>query len=182
MIIAAREAGDLKDGTGPPEHSSDGTRISTLADYGISRDLAALSVLFAKVPDEVWVSWHDSEVEPHFETYQGADPDGYALTTNLTRRHLSTGARAIIAAQAARLNGSKAEDVATGVAENPKSGINRISEANLVIDFAPELVPQILADYGGDRHSSSASDVSTLSDYGISRDLAALFIPQRIAR
>jgi|SRR5215472_5352295 len=63
MIVAARQAGDLKDGTGPPEHLSDGTTISTLADLGISRDLAAHAAALAKVPDEVWAEWHADDQE-----------------------------------------------------------------------------------------------------------------------
>lgn len=52
--------------------------------------------------------------EPWFQTYDGDDPDGYALAVNIARRHLTTGARAIIAAKAARLNGQSIREVAAG--------------------------------------------------------------------
>jgi len=80
-------------------------------------------------------------IEPAFETYSGNDPDGYALTVNITRRHLATGARAVIAAQAARLNGMSTRMVGT----DTNLYQSRVAEASLVLDFAPELVPQIVA-------------------------------------
>jgi nicotinamide riboside kinase len=39
-------------------------------------------------------------VEPAFDTYEGDDPDGYALAVNIARRHLSKGQRALVAADA----------------------------------------------------------------------------------
>ena len=38
-----------------------------------------------------------ARVKPQFVTYEGDDPDGYALAVNIARRHLTTGARAILA-------------------------------------------------------------------------------------
>ena len=49
-------------------------------------------------------------VEPRFETYDGEDPGGYALSVNVTRRNLRPGQRYLVAEQARRLaeaNGSK---------------------------------------------------------------------------
>jgi ParB-like chromosome segregation protein Spo0J len=51
-------------------------------------------------------------VEPEFVTYDGPDPDGYALAVNIARRHLTSGARAIIAAKAARLSGKSTRESA----------------------------------------------------------------------
>ena len=44
-----------------------------------------------------------AEVEPTFITYDGYDPDGYALMVNIARRHLSNGQQAIVAAKALRM-------------------------------------------------------------------------------
>src|SRR6266542_2473766 len=44
-------------------------------------------------------------VEPEFVTFDGDDSAGYALKVNLIRRSHTTGARAIITARFARLNG-----------------------------------------------------------------------------
>jgi hypothetical protein len=41
-----------------------------------------------------------AKVEPRFETYEGDDPDGYALGVNITRRDLTKGQIALIAARA----------------------------------------------------------------------------------
>jgi hypothetical protein len=79
-------------------------------------------------------------VEPTFETFDGADPAGYALAVNLARRNLSTGARAIIAARAARLNGQSTRQ-AEGVA-NLQQG--RVSQANVVLDWAPDLADAVV--------------------------------------
>ena len=39
-------------------------------------------------------------VEPAFEVYQGEDPIGWIMSENISGRHLSVGARAMIMAQA----------------------------------------------------------------------------------
>lgn len=80
-------------------------------------------------------------VEPAFTVYEGDDPDGYALTVNIARRHLSAGARAIIAAQAARMSGQSTREAESGA--NLLHG--RINEANQVLDWAPDLVPNVVA-------------------------------------
>ncbi|MGH3936444.1 MAG: ParB/RepB/Spo0J family partition protein [Pseudonocardiaceae bacterium] len=41
-------------------------------------------------------------VEPTFTTYDGTDPDGYALAVNIARRHLSKGQQAMIASRGVR--------------------------------------------------------------------------------
>lgn len=63
------------------------------------------------------------------------------MRANIARRHLSPGARAILVAQAARLNGTKGKDAAA----DSKIGISRLAEANVVLDHAPDLVPALLA-------------------------------------
>lgn len=88
-------------------------------------------------------------VEPEFTTYDGEDPDGYALAVNIARRHLTTGARAIIAAKAARLDGS----TKSGTARELDINKNRLTEAGLVLDWAPDLAPAVVA---GDRALSVA--------------------------
>lgn len=79
-------------------------------------------------------------VEPKAVRYEGDDPSGYALAVNIARRHLSTGARAIVAAQAARLNGATART--TAAVTNLQ--LARIGEAGTVLDWAPDLTDAIL--------------------------------------
>lgn len=81
-------------------------------------------------------------IEPDFETYRGADPGGYALAVNIARRHLTTGARAIIAAKAARLNGATYKSVSD---RETKLTQTRLSEAVLVLDWAPYKADEIIA-------------------------------------
>lgn len=71
-------------------------------------------------------------VDPDFTIYGGDDPDGYALAVNIARRHLTTGARAIIAAKAARLNGRGHHAEA---AKSADLHITRITEATTVLDW-----------------------------------------------
>jgi hypothetical protein len=80
-------------------------------------------------------------VKPEFTTYEGDDPDGYALAVNIARRHLSTGARAMIAAKAARLNGRGHQRAA---AESADLHISRITEASVVLDWAPDLADAVI--------------------------------------
>jgi ParB-like chromosome segregation protein Spo0J len=74
-------------------------------------------------------------IEPTFETYDGEDPGGYALAVNMARRNMRPSQRYIVIEQARRLT------------KTPKSGFersgsldaNRLSEAAVVLDFAPDL-------------------------------------------
>lgn len=80
-------------------------------------------------------------VEPKFETYDGDDPDGYALAVNIARRHLTTGARAIIAAKAAKMIGHGGQKV---VAMDTGISNLRISDASVVLDWAPDQADAVI--------------------------------------
>lgn len=82
-----------------------------------------------------------AEVEPTYETYRGDDPDGYALANNVHRRHLSTGARAVIIEQARRMNG-QTKRAASEIADLLHH--QRLTEAAQVIDYAPDLAAQVV--------------------------------------
>lgn len=83
-----------------------------------------------------------AHVEPAFVTYDGNDPDGYALAVNIARRNLTKGQTAMVAAKALNLNahGAKAEAGRT-------MGINRaqIASAQTILDFAPDLVDSVIS-------------------------------------
>lgn len=76
-------------------------------------------------------------LEPTFTTYAGGDPDGYALAVNIARRHLRPSQRYMLIEKARRLTGL------------PKSvtevNINRLSEAAVVLDYAPDLAEAVMA-------------------------------------
>ncbi|MPZ66195.1 MAG: plasmid replication/partition related protein [Pseudonocardiaceae bacterium] len=80
-------------------------------------------------------------VEPDFVTYDGEDPDGYALTVNITRRHLTKGQQAMIAARASAVCD---KPLSTLARENDVSK-SRVTYAKVVLDHAPDLVEQVVS-------------------------------------
>jgi RNase H-fold protein (predicted Holliday junction resolvase) len=74
-------------------------------------------------------------------TYDGDDPDGYALAVNIARRHMSASQRAIVVARAVRLAGISQRDGAQRFNLNQA----RIGQANTVLDYAPDLADQVVA-------------------------------------
>jgi len=80
-------------------------------------------------------------VEPWTEEFKGDDPAAYALANNVHRRHLSTGARAIIVAQARRLTGQSQR----AAAADTDLYQPRLAEADLVIDYAPDRAAAVVA-------------------------------------
>jgi hypothetical protein len=81
-------------------------------------------------------------VEPRFETYSGDDPDGYALSVNIARRHLTKGQQAMIIASAGN-------SVSTGSVRKLAQSISMshtfVNRANAVIEFAPDLVDSVVS-------------------------------------
>ena len=83
-------------------------------------------------------------VEPQFDTYDGDDPDGYALAVNISRRHMTKGQQALVVAKACLETRQPIREAAKthGVI------FQRISQANVILDFAPDLVDDILGGSG----------------------------------
>ena len=110
-----------------------------------------------------------AKVEPHYETYEGDDPAGYALATNILRRSLTKGQAAMIAA-AAR---SVSEQSLARTGEIVGVSKTRMGEANTVQKFAPDLVDLVIAGtrtldeaYGAARRrkQDAASEDAQLAD------------------
>jgi len=80
-------------------------------------------------------------VEPTFVTYEGDDPDGYALAVNLQRRHLTKGQQAMVAAKALSVSNNSQ----TSVANSVRVSQARIGQAVTVRDHAPDLVDAVIA-------------------------------------
>jgi ParB-like chromosome segregation protein Spo0J len=72
-------------------------------------------------------------VEPQFITYEGDDPDGYALAVNIARRHLSKGQKALVMARAEYKNYTEA-----------KISKQYVSWARTVDLHAPDLAARVL--------------------------------------
>ena len=80
-------------------------------------------------------------VEPTYTTYDGDDPDGYALAVNIARRHLSKGQIAMVAARACSLSEQTQRSVAasTGISKG------RIGQASTVLTHAPDLADSVVS-------------------------------------
>jgi ParB-like nuclease domain len=87
-------------------------------------------------------------IKPDFVTYADGDPDGYALAVNINRRHLKASARHLIAEMARRLTGKNYNNVVSkrDASRGGDVGLEiRLSEAAVVLDYAPDLVEKIFA-------------------------------------
>lgn len=84
---------------------------------------------------------HLAGVEPRFETYDGDDPNGYALAVNIARRHLSTSQRAMVTARAARF----LKETVRAVSERSGLTVRYVSQANVVLDHAPDLADAVVS-------------------------------------
>jgi hypothetical protein len=81
-----------------------------------------------------------ARVKPTFTTYEGDDPDIYALVVNIARRHMSKGSMAMVVAKSLPLSGSS-QSVASkrfGVAQQ------FISRATYVLEHLPEVVQTVI--------------------------------------
>lgn len=78
-------------------------------------------------------------VKPVVAIYAGDDPDGYAAAVNLSRRHLSKGQRAMIAATVYR------NDTTRDTAERASVSSGQVGHARIVSEFTPELVASVIA-------------------------------------
>ena len=83
-------------------------------------------------------------VEPKFETYEGDDPYGYALASGSLRRNLTQGQRAMVIAKSHKLWNSKRGSQAITVRMYGVPN-QRISEATLILEQAPDLAEGVLA-------------------------------------
>lgn len=82
-----------------------------------------------------------AEVQPEFVTYDGDDPDGYALAVNVQRRNLTKGQAAMVAARAALVSkGTKAE-----AAKGAGVSAGRVSQAVAVLQYAPALADSVIS-------------------------------------
>lgn len=101
-------------------------------------------------------------VEPEFTKYDGDDPDGYALSVNIQRRNLTKGQAAMVAAQAVQFLDSAS--VRTLAVQNSISK-SRVSQASVVLEFAPDLVSAVIAGATGlDKAYEVARDRKTAAD------------------
>lgn len=82
-----------------------------------------------------------ASVEPEFETYDGDDPDGYALAVNIARRHLTKGQIAMVTARALRNNSALSQ---RGMARSAGTDEKYVRSAFTVLDFASDLADSVV--------------------------------------
>jgi len=80
-------------------------------------------------------------VEPTFITYDGDDPDGYALAVNVARRHLSKGQQAMVVARAA----SVFKKPLSSLASDHNMSKARVIYAKVVLDHARDLADSVVS-------------------------------------
>lgn len=97
-----------------------------------------------------------ADVEPKFSTYEGDDPDGYALAVNISRRHMTKGQQAIVVARSCLVSKQKLRDAEAA------HGINkaRIAQANVILEFATDLADEVLAGGAGATKFDAAYEIA----------------------
>jgi hypothetical protein len=106
-------------------------------------------------------------VEPTFTTYDGEDPDGYALSVNIARRHLTKGQQAMVAAKARSLDSSAsfARGWQDQAARDIGASRQRITQAAVVLGHAPDLADSVIAGAMGlDKAYEVARERKTAAD------------------
>jgi hypothetical protein len=86
-------------------------------------------------------------VAPRYERLNGVDVRAFIQSANLTRRHWSTGQRAMMIAEMfPESEGSGRDDPASDLTKSGEVHGNRVREARLVLRYAPQLVDRVLFD------------------------------------
>lgn len=88
-------------------------------------------------------------IEPAYVTHDG-DPIAYVLSANVSRRHMTTGARAmataVVLAGAGKRRGGRWKRGALATTESGTTAwAQRMTEAGLVLDVCPELAPAVIS-------------------------------------
>ncbi len=94
-----------------------------------------------------------AEVEARVEVYEGSDVAEYVIACNVTRRNMSTGARAMSTALVLEADGRRENGRwKRGSVANPDVGINdgktwqnALNQAGVVLDFKPDLAPDVVS-------------------------------------
>lgn len=85
-------------------------------------------------------------IEPTFTTYDGDDPDGYALAVNIARRNMTKGQQAMVLARAVfETNTDLTRDQREQLAKRFDISSSRIGYARAVVSHTPDLVPAVVA-------------------------------------
>jgi len=90
-----------------------------------------------------------ASVEPTYITYEGDDPDTYALSANVHRRNLTKGQIAMITAKACSLSEQSSRppsgQSSRSLSEHLGASLGTVGKANIVLQHAPDLVNPIIS-------------------------------------
>lgn len=102
-----------------------------------------------------------ADVEPKFSTYEGDDPDGYALAVNISRRHMTKGQQAIVVARAVFESNTELSRVEREM-KAKQYGISpsRIAYALVILEFATDLADEVLAGGAGATKFDAAYEIA----------------------
>ena len=127
-----------------------------------------------------------AHVQPAFVNLNGEDPLGFILASNVTRRHLSKGQRVMATSMALRVSGKTQQQAA----KETRLSQQAISNANVVLDWAPELGDAVLngatpLDYAyqqaQDRKKAAESTTAQMDRLQrVAPDLAQLVVEERM--
>lgn len=104
-------------------------------------------------------------VEPWVEDYKGEDPDGYALSVNINRRHLDKGQQGMVIARAARVTNDLS---LRGAAKDSNVSREFVRQANVILDYAPDRAPLVTA--GDESLNEAYKAAKAAKDAAKSRD------------
>lgn len=88
-------------------------------------------------------------VEPHYTSLNGHDPVTYILSTNVTRRHMNAGQRAMVRAKAQRSTDGTFHGLQSQLAQEVDAPKSRIAEAMAVMEYRPDLADEVIAGIRG---------------------------------
>lgn len=92
-----------------------------------------------------------AEVKPEFEIYTGDDLAEYVIDCNSSRRHMSTGARAmataLVLAEDGRRTGGRWSRGSVDIGESPniETWRDALKKCGLILDYVPALAPEVVA-------------------------------------
>lgn len=109
-------------------------------------------------------------VEPEFTTYDGDDPDGYALSVNIARRHLTKGQQAMVGARACLVSGQTVRQASGQIGVSNQ----RVSQAQVVLKHAPDLADAVVAGAMGLDEAYKAARENKEKAEGVEAQLARL--------
>ena len=94
-----------------------------------------------------WAACQIAGVDPKFTTLNGQDPVAYILSSNVARRHMNAGQRAMVAARVKLLNNLEAMTTAEReeIAAIAQVSASRIAQARMVLAYRPDLADDVIS-------------------------------------